>query len=91
MAEKKNTVDNETNNTPEKEELVKVYIEKGYLGDEPNLLVSVNGVNYLLPRGEESLVPPHVAKELELSRKAQRRLDKKQKAMEEASRKPTYM
>ncbi len=82
------TVDKEKLDAPEKEELVRVYIEKGYLGDETNFLVSINGVNYLLPRGEESFVPLHVAKEIELSRKAQKRLDKKQAAMVEAALKP---
>ena len=31
-----------------KDDLVEVFIPKGYINEEPNLLVSVNGVNYLL-------------------------------------------
>lgn len=58
-----------------KEERVEVYIPKGGANEEPNLFVAVNGVNYLLPKGKTSLVNPAVAKELELARKAQERLD----------------
>ena len=56
---------------------VEVYIPKGYVNEEPDLFVSVGGVNYLLPRGRTSLVPPEVAYELERSRKAQEDLDRK--------------
>ena len=61
-------------NTPV-EERVEVYIPKGYANDEPNLLVSVNGVNYVLPKGKTSMVPPHIAYEINRSRKAQERQD----------------
>lgn len=59
------------------DERVEVYIPRGYVNEEPNLFVSVNGVNYLLPRGRTSLVPSGVAAELERSRKAQEALDRK--------------
>lgn len=58
------------------EERVEVFIPKGGANEEPTLFVGVNGVNYLLPKGQTSLVPPAVAKELELSRYAQQRQDK---------------
>ena len=58
-------------------EKVEVFVPKGYVNEEPNLFVSVGGVNYLLPRGRISLVPPAVAYELERSRKAQEDLDRK--------------
>ena len=58
-------------------EKVEVFVPKGYVNEEPNLFVSVGGVNYLLPRGRTSLVPPAVANELERSRKAQEALDRK--------------
>jgi len=57
------------------EERVEVFIPKGGANEEPNLFVAVNGVNYLLPKGKTSKVVPAVAKELELSRKAQQRQD----------------
>jgi len=58
-------------------EKVEVFVPRGYANEEPNLFVSVGGVNYLLPRGRTSLVPPAVAYELDRSRKAQEALDRK--------------
>ena len=66
---------------PKNEEMVDIFIEKGYANDEPNLLVSVNGKNYLLPRGKSSKVPKAIAREIERSRKAQAALDEKIDAM----------
>ena len=59
------------------EKRVEVFVPKGYVNEEPNLLVGVNGVNYLLPRGKTSLVPKCVAQEVERSRGAQTALDRK--------------
>ena len=59
------------------EERVEVYIPKGYVNEEPNFFVSVGGVNYLLPRGRTSLVPPAVAAEIRRAQKAQEMLDRK--------------
>jgi hypothetical protein len=42
---------------------VDIFIERGYANDEPNLLVSVNGKNFLLPKGKTSTVPAYVADE----------------------------
>ena len=55
---------------------VDIFIPRGYANDEPNLLVSVNGKNYLLPKGKTSTVPPEVAYEIERSRRAAEKLDK---------------
>ena len=63
------------------EKRVEVFIPKGYVNEEPNLLVGVNGMNYLLPRGKTSLVPACVARELERSQKAQAELDRKMDEM----------
>ena len=35
-------------------EKVEVFVPKGYVNEEPDLFVSVGGVNYLLPRGRTS-------------------------------------
>ena len=59
------------------ENRVEIFVPKGYTGDEPNVFVSVNGVNYLLPRGKKSLVPAEVARELARSQAAQEALDKR--------------
>jgi hypothetical protein len=58
-----------------KDNRVSVFIPKGYANDDPNLFVSVNGKNYLLPKGKESLVPPEVKAEIDRSRKAEEAMD----------------
>lgn len=55
---------------------VDLYIPKGYANDEPNLLISVNGVNYLLPKGKTSKVPQFIADEFRRAQKAQEAMDK---------------
>lgn len=60
---------------------VEVFVPKGFAGEEPNLMVGLNGVNYLLPRGKTSMVPKAVADEIERSRKAQTLLDQKMDAL----------
>jgi hypothetical protein len=61
----------------EKETRVKVMIPRGASNEDPNLFVSVNGMNYLLPRGQESLVPKAVAMELNRAARAQEALDRR--------------
>ena len=57
------------------ESYVNVYVPKGNTGDDPNLFVSINGKNYLLPRGKTSRVPKYVAEEYYRSQRAQERYD----------------
>ena len=52
-------------------EKVELFVPRGYANDEPNLLIGVNGVNYLLPKGKTSKVPKHVAEEFYRSQRAQ--------------------
>ena len=61
--------------TKAKEAMEEITIPRGYANDEPNLLVGVNGVNYLLPKGKKSKVPKHVADEIKRSWKAQEAMD----------------
>ena len=68
------------------EDRVEVFVSKGYANDDPNLFVSVNGVNYLLPKGKKSMVPAHVAAEIERSKRAAERQDEKMEQMLEASK-----
>ena len=70
------------------EERKDVFIDKGYVNDEPNQFVSVNGKNYLLPKGETSSVPEHIAAEIERSRRAQRRQDKNAEKLLEKAKQP---
>jgi hypothetical protein len=74
----------ETNNATTKRE--KIFIPKGYANDEPNLFVSVNGVNYLLPKGKESEVPKAVADEIRRSWAAQQKMDHHIDELMEASK-----
>lgn len=69
------------------EQRVDLFVEKGYANDEPNQLICVNGVNYLLPKGKTSNVPKFVADEYYRSRKAQQHLDETvDKMLAEASK-----
>ena len=68
------------------EERVDIFVPKGYANDEPNLLIAVNGVSYLLPKGKTSKVPKHIAEEFYRSQKAQEALDKRVDEMLEASK-----
>ena len=83
MAEKKNTVTQavlkeeaaaaaENIRLEDREE---IFIERAAANEEPNLFVSVNGFNCLLPKGQTSLVPRSVAAEIHRARRAQQRLD----------------
>jgi hypothetical protein len=70
-----------------KDERVEVYIPKGFANEDPNFFVSVNGVNYLLPRGKKSMVPAFVKAEIERAQRAQEAWDDKSATMaEEASK-----
>ena len=60
----------------EKEKRVKISVPRGASNEDPNLFISVNGVNYLLPRGKDSLVPRQVAAEYHRSLWAQERQDR---------------
>ena len=67
------------------EERVEIFVPKGYANDEPNLMIAVNGVNYLLPKGKTSNVPKHIAEEFYRAQKAQEALDNRVDAMLKAS------
>ena len=69
-----------------KENRVEIFVPKGYANDDPNMFISVNGVNYLLPRGKKSTVPDFVAAEFYRSQKAQEKLDENIEQMLEASK-----
>ena len=55
---------------PKKENRVKLFIPRGASNEDPNFFISINGVNYILPKGKESLVPPEVVAEYERSQRA---------------------
>ena len=84
MAENKNKAAAVTEEV--KDNRVELFVPKGYANDDPNLFISVNGVNYLLPRGKKSMVPDFVAAEFYRSQKAQDKLDETMEQMLEASK-----
>lgn len=74
---KTTTAEETTEATTKKDNRVEVYIPKGAANDDPNLFVGVNGVNYILPRGKKSMVPPHIKAEIERSLAAQNTMDER--------------
>lgn len=56
---------------------VELFIPRGAANDEPNVLIGVNGVNYVLPRGKTSMVPPHIKAEYDRSVAAQNKMDER--------------
>ncbi len=56
--------------TTTKSDRVKISVPRGDAKGDPNYFISVNGVNYLLPRGKTSEVPPEVAEEFYRAEKA---------------------
>ena len=68
------------------EEKVEIFVPRGYANDEPHVLIAVNGVNYLLPRGKSSKVPRHIAEEFNRSQRAQARQDENIEKMLGASK-----
>lgn len=72
--------------TAAKDERVEITVPRGSANEEPNLLIAVNGVNYLLPRGKTSKVPKFIAEEFYRSQKAQQALDDHKDEMLEASK-----
>ena len=68
---------------------VKLFIPRGRSNEDPNLLISINGVNYLLPRGKESLVPDFVAYEYERSQRAEAAFYALKDQMIEQAKEPT--
>lgn len=69
------TVKKETAAVNEAEELVEIMIPPTSVKNDPGLFVSVNGVNWLLPRGQKHKVPAYVRDEIERSWKAERALN----------------
>lgn len=91
MANKaKETVTEEVKETKEteevKEEKVEVFIPRGQANEDQNFFVSVNGKNYLLPKGQKSMVPKYVADEINRSFEAQEAMYKRIDSMVNANK-----
>lgn len=70
---------------------VDLFVHKGYVGEEENILISVQGKNWLLPRGKTSRVPLCVKYEYERSLRAQQKLDETVNALLEKAKQPIEM
>ena len=58
-----------------KADLVDLTLPRGYSADEPNHIISVNGKNWILPKGKTSKVPAHVKYEYDRSLRAKEAMD----------------
>ena len=58
-----------------KPKMVDLFVPRGSSVDEPNVLISVNGKNWVLPKGQTSTVPDFVKYEYERAQRAKEALD----------------
>ena len=65
---------NETKTT-KADDRVKIFIPRTPGNTDPNFVIVLNGKNYILPKGQESIVPKAVAAEYERSKRAQYKMD----------------
>ena len=54
---------------------VEIFVPRVSGNTDPNLVIVLNGKNYVLPKGQKSLVPKAVAYEYERSKRAQYKVD----------------
>lgn len=66
---------NTANTTKTEDKRVELFVPKGAANDEPNLIIGINGKNYVLPRGKKSMVPDFVKAEYDRSIAAQEKFD----------------
>ena len=70
-----------------KKERVSVFVPRGERNEPPNVVVAVNGVTYVLPKGKTSKVPPEVAAEYNRAERAKDKRDARADQMEADSNK----
>ena len=63
------------NKTTKVEDRVEVFVPRTPGNSDPNLVLVLNGKNYVLPKGQKSLVPKAVAELYESSKRAQYKVD----------------
>ena len=68
------TKTNETKAT-KVEDRVEIFVPRISGNTDPNCVVVLNGKNYVLPRGQKSIVPKAVAEEYERGQRAQHKVD----------------
>ena len=57
------------------EDRVEIFVPRVSGNTDPNLIIVLNGKNYVLPKGQKSIVPKAVAEEYERSKRAQYKVD----------------
>ena len=67
---------------------VNLTVPKGFANDDPNLFISINGKNFILPKGKTSRVPAYVKEEYDRSQRAQEALDAKSEKLLEKAKGP---
>ena len=54
---------------------VEIFVPRTSGNTDPNFVIVLNGKNYVLPKGQKSIVPKAVAAEYERSKRAQYKVD----------------
>lgn len=54
---------------------VELFVPRGSINEDPNEIIGLNGVLYILPKGKKSLVPEAVANEYYRAQEAKARYD----------------
>ena len=75
MANTENKIGTETKAVKAKEERVEIFVPRTSGNTDPNEVIAINGKNYVLPKGQHSLVPKAVAAEWERKKRAQHKVD----------------
>ena len=65
----------EETKTTKVDDRVEIFVPRTPGNTDPNFIVVLNGKNYVLPKGQKSLVPKAVADEYERSKRAQYKVD----------------
>lgn len=65
------------------EKRMEIFVPRGAANEEPNVFISVNGVNFLLPRGKKSMVPREIGEEYLRAQAAQDALEERINALTE--------
>ena len=63
------------NKTTKANDRVEIFVPRTSGNTDPNLVIVLNGKNYVLPKGQKSIVPKAVADEYERSKNAQYKVD----------------
>ena len=63
------------NKTTKVDDRVEIFIPRTPGNSDPNFVIVINGKNYILPKGQKSLVPKAVAEEYERTKRAQYKVD----------------